>query len=134
MRDSDTLILENIYSKILEDFDWDTFKWEELKHKYSETCNEERRLDFYNKSGAVGFIIWEIDGGEVSRIYVGDKLRRHGIGTYIWETATEMSEENGWDVPEHSSSRTEEGDAFARSIGGYIPRLVDDVYGWSSGR
>jgi hypothetical protein len=126
MRDNDSILLESIYLSICENFDWDT-----LKFKYSED-DSDRRLDFFNKQGAVGYIVWEKDGGEVSSLFVGEKMRRLGVATFMWETATELSEKNSYDQPEHSSRRSEAGDGFAQSVGGYIPRLTDDVDGWTS--
>jgi hypothetical protein len=80
----------------------------------------------------LGYIEWSVDDGVVEKIFVGRDMRRQGLATYLWELATEMSENNGLESPEHSSRRTKEGDSFARSIGGYIPHLDDDVDGWSS--
>ena len=107
------------------------FDWDSLNYRYSST-EDEHRIDLSNNSGAVGFIVWNIDGGEVERFHVGDKIRRLGIGTHLWELATEYSEEHGFDPPAHSDRRTQEGDAFAQSVGGHIPNLKDDVDGWSS--
>jgi GNAT superfamily N-acetyltransferase len=107
--------------------DWDT-----LNYEFSETVNNEYKLTFFNKNGAVGYIEWDMDDGEVSKIYVGDIYRRQGVGTYIWDVAQEYAKDNRLIQPEHSSKRTQEGDAFAQSIGGYIPSLRDDVDGWSS--
>ena len=127
MRDSDTIILENIYKDILsEQFDWDS-----LKYNYSEDMDS-HRLDFFNNSGAVGHISWDKDDGELDSIYVGDKMRRLGIGTHMWDVATELSEEKGYELPQHSSKRSKSGEGFAQSIGGHIPSLTDDVDGWSS--
>jgi len=53
-----------------------------------------------------------------------------GVGTHIWDTAIEWSKENNAELPEHSSRRSFEGDSFAKSVGGYIPRLTDDIDGW----
>jgi GNAT superfamily N-acetyltransferase len=108
------------------------FDWESLNYKHSETLYGDNRLDFFNKHGVVGFIEWDTDDGEVSKIYVGEPYRRKGIATYIWEAATEWAEQNNQPVPEHSSRRSYEGEQFARSIGGYVPRLTDDIDGWSS--
>ena len=107
--------------------DWDT-----LKYQFSETVNNEYKLTFFNKDGAVGYIEWDQDDGEVNKIYVGDIYRRQGVGRFIWDTAQEYAEQNKLTLPEHSSRRTEEGEHFAQSIGGYIPSLRDDIDGWST--
>lgn len=102
-----------------------------LKPRYSYSDGS-HRIDISNSSGAVGYIEWDEDGGEVSKIFVGDKLRRQGIGTYLWELATEWAEQNQADPPEHSDRRSRDGDEFAKAIGGHIPPLRDDVDGWST--
>lgn len=112
---------ENVYNCP----DWDT-----LRYKYIVDSNGDNRLDFFDKTGAVGYIIWSMEDGEVDKIYVGDNCRRKGLGTYIWDTATEFSEQKGLPPPEHSSRRSYAGDQFAKSIGGYIPSLTDDIDGW----
>lgn len=106
--------------------DWDT-----LRYKYSVDANGDARLDFFDKTGAVGYLIWSLDDGEVEKIYVGDKCRRKGLGTHMWNTAVEYSKQNNIPEPEHSSRRSYEGEMFAQSIGGYVPRLTDDITGWS---
>lgn len=115
---------------------WESYKqialdWDTLKYKHSED-ESDNRLDFFCNKGAVGFIVWSKDDGEIDKIYVGEPYRRKGVATHIWETATEWAEQNNQPVPEHSSRRSYEGEQFAQSIGGYIPRLTDDVDGWTS--
>ena len=112
--------------KFLESIDFDT-----LKSKYTKT-DDSHRIDAFNESGAVGYIEWNDDDGEVDRVFVGRPYRRLGVGTRLWELATEWAEKHDAVPPEHSSTRSEEGDAWARSIGGHIPSLSDDVDGWSS--
>jgi len=127
MFNKDQILLENAYQLILnENFDWDS-----LKHKESTDESGRHRIDLFNSSGAVGFIEWDEDG-EVNTIHIGDKIRRIGLGTYLWDLANEISEKNKWNPPEHSSRRTEAGDLFARSMGGYIPQLKDDIDGWTN--
>jgi GNAT superfamily N-acetyltransferase len=125
MKNNDQKSLEKLYSENIQ-FDWDSLKF---KHTEDEDSN---RLDFYNNNGAVGYIEWSKSNGEVDKIYVGEPYRRKGVATYIWQTAEEWANQNGQPEPQHSSRRSKEGDEFARSIGGYIPRLTDDIDGWSS--
>lgn len=105
--------------------------WESMKSRYSST-DDLHRIDLSNKSGAVGYIEWDRDDGVVSNIFVGKSYRREGVGTYLWELATDWAEENDANPPEHSTARTKDGDAFAHAIGGHVPDLKDDVDGWSS--
>jgi hypothetical protein len=109
------------------------FNWDDLRNKYTfDVDNNLHRIDLFNQNGAVGYIEWDRDSGEVEKIHVGRDLRRKGIGTHLWELATEWSQENEETPPEHSSRRSQEGDHFAKAIGGYIPSLTDDIDGWSS--
>lgn len=121
---NDEQLIWEAYNEIA--FDWDSLNF---KHSEDETHN---RLDFYNKSGAVGFIEWSKDDGEVDKIHVGKPYRRKGIGTHIWETAVDWANENDQIEPQHSSRRSYEGEQFAKNIGGYLPKLKDDITGWSN--
>ena len=117
-------------------FEQDRLDYDALRFRYSpypDAANPvSHRIDVSNPQGAVGYIEWDNDDGTVNTIFVGRPYRRMGIATMLWEKATEMSESNGWEPPQHSDARSEEGDAFAQSIGGYVPHLRDDVDGWST--
>jgi|694.fasta_scaffold08330_11 GNAT superfamily N-acetyltransferase len=107
--------------------------WETLNFKYSHDENfYTHNLNFFDKRGPVGYIVWDDDTGETKEIFVAPKYRQQGLGKYIWDEATEFAQQNGYQEPTHSSRRTLLGDKFARSIGGHIPDLDDDVDGWSS--
>jgi len=111
----------------------ENFNWDDLRHTYKLNIDDNtHRIDIHNKSGAVGYIEWDIDSGEVDKIYVGKNLRRIGLGTYLWELATDWATENKQQPPEHSSRRSHDGEMFAQSIGGYIPSLTDDIDGWTT--
>ena len=113
---------------LLESVDWDN-----LKYVYSEDVeNDCRRITIVQSSGQVGYIEWSMDDGEVVKIYVSDKLRRKGVASHLWEYATDYSENHNYAPPEHSSRRSYEGEMFAQSVGGHVPRLTDDIDGWSS--
>lgn len=114
------------FKQWIESIDWDSINYD------YESTDFSHKLNFFNNSGAIGYIEWDKDTGEVDKIFVGDKIRRQGIGTFIWETATDWAIENNEMPPEHSSRRTESGDFFAKSVGGYIPELTDDIDGWTS--
>jgi GNAT superfamily N-acetyltransferase len=61
--------------------------------------------------------------GTVNALEVHPDYRRQGLATKLWSMATEHAKtskaERGWDIPEpkHSTMRTPEGDAWARSTG-----------------
>ena len=54
--------------------------------------------------------------GEVKDIRVGEPFRRKGVATGMWNYAKKQGLN-----PEHSDSRTPEGDKFAESTGDYVP-------------
>jgi hypothetical protein len=111
---------------------YDCPDWHTLNHKYTIDPYGDNRMDFFDRKGAVGFITWSMDDGEVEKIHVGDKCRRKGLGRHIWDTSTKYSEDNRLPTPKHSPRRSYLGNEFAKGIGGHIPRLTDDIDGWSS--
>jgi GNAT superfamily N-acetyltransferase len=71
------------------------------KTRYSATHDGHgHRIDLSDASGALGFIEWDGDDGEVVRIYVGDKIRRCGVGAHLWQCAEEWAQENGAEAPQ----------------------------------
>lgn len=120
--------LNHIKQVLVESFDWDSLQYKYVKN---EDTNE-HRLNFFNKAGAVGYIEWDMDDGEIGKIFVGTPYRRLGVATHMWETAQEWADEHNETPPEHSSRRTKEGDAWAQSVGGRVPDLTDDIDGWTS--
>ncbi|HTU38274.1 MAG TPA: GNAT family N-acetyltransferase [Acidimicrobiales bacterium] len=66
---------------------------------------------------AVGSIQWNLDDGEVLFLHVDREYRRQGVATRLLAVATEVANDEGWVAPNHAEERTEEGDAFAQSIG-----------------
>lgn len=101
-----------------------------MKSKYSND-NGSHKIRVFNNSGAVGYIEWDEDDGEIDKVFVGEPYRRLGVGTHLWNLAVKWAEENGAVEPEHSSKRSFAGNEFAKSIGGHLPRITDDVDGWS---
>jgi ribosomal protein S18 acetylase RimI-like enzyme len=102
--------------------------------KENQWSGDEHEITAVANSGQVGRLVWDANDGEISHLHVGEKMRRRGIATSMWDTAHEEAETRGIIPPKHSSSRTEAGDAWARAVGGHVPGLKDDVDGWSSGR
>lgn len=79
-------------------------------HKLSET-----------KSGAA--MVWNNRG--IQNIQVPPDHQRRGIGTAMWNEGQRIAEENQKvPAPKHSRDRTDAGDAWARSVGGRLPRRV----------
>lgn len=62
----------------------------------------------------VAHLSWD-DSGEVISLFTHQDYRRRGLATALWHEARQ------WSV-QHSAWRTDDGDAFARAVGGYLPR------------
>jgi len=54
--------------------------------------------------------------GDIKDVRVGEPFRRKGVATGMWNYAKAQ----GFN-PQHSDSRTKEGDAWAKSTGDYLP-------------
>lgn len=54
--------------------------------------------------------------GDIKDIRVGESFRRKGVATGMWNYAKQIGLN-----PEHSDSRTPEGDAWAASTGAHVP-------------
>lgn len=70
----------------------------------------------------VGGISWRANY-EIESLWVGPDYRRQGIATELYEKAQEHTEGK----IKHSAYRTREGDAWARSVGGYLPPSYADL-------
>jgi len=68
--------------------------------------------------GKVGHLIWHPEG-EIQDVQVSEPHRRKGVATGMYEHAKRLKVK----PPEHSEFRTEEGDAWARAVGGHIPEM-----------
>lgn len=65
----------------------------------------------------MGKLSWSPDGGRISDIHVPEYARRNGVATAMYNHAMNL----GVGVPEHSEQRTDEGEAWARSLGEELP-------------
>lgn len=64
--------------------------------------------------GDIARLRWEEDTGEVHSMWVAELHRRQGIMRALWEQAVPLG-------IKHSRWRTDDGDAFARAVGGELP-------------
>jgi ribosomal protein S18 acetylase RimI-like enzyme len=71
----------------------------------------------YDGSTKVGELNWYGTTGTIHHIDVDDGYLRQGIATAMWEWSQEMRPK-----AKHSGDRTTQGDAWARSVGGPLPR------------
>lgn len=70
----------------------------------------------------VGKMVWKSGSripGEVDDIRVKDEHRRKGLATAMWNYASSSGIKPS---PKHSAQRTDEGDAWSKTIGGRRPR------------
>jgi len=63
--------------------------------------------------------------GKVQSIQVEPEHRRKGVATAMWEHAQGLAEQGKVPKPKHSSDRSDQGDAWAKSVGGRRPRRVE---------
>lgn len=78
----------------------------------------------------LGWMQWRDDTGEVEHIMVNNDRRRQGIATAMWNRAHQLSQERNVPAPQHSSRRTPSGDAWAKAVGGPVPRRKSVHYGF----
>ena len=77
----------------------------------------------------VGHLEWHGDTEDtfnhVQDVEVDPTMRRQGIATGMWNHAQHISTQFD-DVapPRHSSNRTNEGDSWAKAVGGHIPTRI----------
>jgi GNAT superfamily N-acetyltransferase len=60
--------------------------------------------------------------GRVDAVETDPSVRRQGIATELWNVANELHENMpGVPKPKHSGTRTKEGEAWAKKVGGDLP-------------
>ena len=71
----------------------------------------------------VGKMRWS--SNSIRGIHVEPEHQRQGIATALWNQGQSLASENkSIPAPKHSRDRTKDGDAWARSVGGRLPRRV----------
>ena len=81
------------------------------------------------KGEDVGFLTFRDNDGRVEDIGVDDEHQQKGIGTGMWRHAQMLHKTGQIPVaPQHSDYRTPEGEAFAQSVGGHIPKNTAEWY------
>lgn len=69
----------------------------------------------------VGAMSWNARG--VHGIETQPGFKRHGIATGMWREGQRLAQENARiPAPRHSPDRTIQGDAWAKAVGGRVPR------------
>jgi hypothetical protein len=67
-------------------------------------------------------VLWWAGSGTVRRVLVSARFRRNGIATELWRRAHKLANLGVVSRPRHSVIRSFEGDAWARAVGGHVPR------------
>lgn len=73
------------------------------------------------KGLVVGTIQWHPKTGDVNWVRTHQDYRGLGVATTMWEKANKLSADTGIKAPKHSKHRTEEGEAWAKQVGGEMP-------------
>jgi hypothetical protein len=82
--------------------------------------DESHNVEAYKeKYGPIGHFEWAADTGKVLDIKVTPEHQRQGLATKMWD----LAHNSGLTKPVHSSERTPEGDAWAKSVGGKLPAV-----------
>lgn len=74
-----------------------------------------RDVEVHILEGPGARLRWEVLTGEVYSLWVHPDHRRQGRASELWRRAGEIAEVR------HSAWRTDDGDAFARAMGGELP-------------
>lgn len=89
--------------------------------------DKEHRIRAYHPSTKkwVGSMVWASqypDEGPLRNIDVDPEYQRQGVATSMWRFAQQLGQRSSRvPSPIHSTERTPEGDAWARSTGDFVP-------------
>lgn len=73
----------------------------------------------------IGSMTWHPTSHEVTAVHVDERFQRQGVASEMWRFGQELRPR-----PKHSPDRTNAGDAWARSVGGRLPRrLMNNMRG-----
>lgn len=70
----------------------------------------------------VGHIEWDANSGRIGMVHTAPEYRKLGVATAMWQHAHTLADVTGITPPQHSSSRTLEGDLWAKKVGGKLPK------------
>lgn len=75
--------------------------------------------------GTIATFRWDPQHGMIKHVGVAEAHERRGIATAMYHLAQRLSSQYGVPAPQHSMDRTDEGDAWARKVGGELPERSD---------
>ena len=94
-------------------------------------ANEEDQVPHRVLAQEGGQVIGKLDwnatkSGQIADVFVEKPFRRRGIATEMFKHAQHISSQfDDVPPPTHNDRRTDEGDAWARSVGGVIPQKTE---------
>lgn len=80
-----------------------------------------------NQPDFMGQMSWHPESGEIMSLEVKNQHRRKGVATSLYNYAHQVASEKKLAAPRHSATRTPEGDAWAKSVGGNVPKLKKSI-------
>lgn len=101
------------------------FEFLKANTKDMDTKRHTHKLEAYDEDFGdfTGVMEWHPKTGELKNIYVEPNYRRQGIATALWSEGRKIAQsQKGVVAPQHSSDRTDEGDAWAQSTGDRLPQ------------
>lgn len=79
--------------------------------------------------GDVGHLYWHPRTGKIRDVLVSGDHQGKGVGTQMYNMAQKSAETVARvPKPQHSADRTDAGDAWAKKVGGSLPRRKKDFY------
>lgn len=79
-------------------------------------------LEAQKEGEVVGKLNWVHPSGNISGIHVDKAHRRQGIATALFSEGKRLSETRGIPTPKITSDRTNDGEAWSRSLGIRLPK------------
>ena len=80
-----------------------------------------------NQPDFMGQMSWHPKTGEILSLEVKEQHRRKGVATSLYNYANQVASDKELVSPKHSATRTPEGDAWASSVGGNVPKLKKSI-------
>lgn len=75
------------------------------------------------KARVMGNIQWNKDSGEIVSVDVKSRYQRLGVANTLFHDARRAAREQGLTEPKHSEDRSDQGDAWAKQVGGEVPPM-----------
>lgn len=80
-------------------------------------------LEAVRDDDVIGRLEWYPKSRTVKDVFVEEPFRRQGVATGLWNEAHRIAKETrGVQPPRHSSQRTNAGTAWAKTVGGRLPK------------